>query len=132
MILNLLLIAMISALLIPIYAVCKDYITPPQPLKNLEKKASLSPDQREGAILSPLQGEIKGGDHIWQKMLALSSIASKTSILVLVISVLRDDWAIGIVGVIILSVGNAGLMLLAHIIKRLNQVEISQPIQNHL
>lgn len=131
MILNLLLIAMIAALLIPIYAVCQDYITPPQLLKNLEKKASLSPDPREGAILSPWQGKIKGGDRIWQKMLALSSIASKASILVLVISVLRDDWAIGIVGVIILSVGNAGLMLLAQIIKRLNQVE-SQPIQNHL
>ena len=126
MILNLLLIAMISALLIPIYAVCKDYITPPQPLKNLEEKASLSPNQTDKVIL-PLG--IKGGDHIWQKMLALSSIATKTSILVLVISVLRDDWAIGIVGVIVLSVGNAGLMLLAHIIKRLNQVE-SPPIRN--
>ncbi|HEY9879138.1 MAG TPA: hypothetical protein V6D29_11820 [Leptolyngbyaceae cyanobacterium] len=62
-------------------------------------------------------------DDIWQKMLAFASIATKTSVLILVISVLRDDWMIGVVGVIILSVGNAGLMLLAHILKRLSHVE---------
>lgn len=82
---NSLLIAMILALLIPIYEACKD-------------------------------------DDIWQKMLALASIATKTSIIMLFISVLRDDWSIGVVAVIILSVGNAGLMLLANLIKRLNEV----------
>jgi multicomponent Na+:H+ antiporter subunit F len=61
-------------------------------------------------------------ENIWQKMLAFSSVASKTSIILLVVSVLRDDWMLGVVGVIILSVGNAGLMLLAQILKRLNQV----------
>lgn len=61
-------------------------------------------------------------DDIWQKMLAFASIATKTSIIMLVISVLQDDWSIGVVAVIILSVGNAGLMLLAHLIKRLNEV----------
>lgn len=61
-------------------------------------------------------------DDIWQKMLAFGSIATKTSIMILVISVLRDDWMIGVVGVLILSVGNAGLMLLAHILRRLNQL----------
>lgn len=54
-------------------------------------------------------------DDIWQKMLAFASVATKTSIMILVVSVLRDDWMIGVVGVIILSVGNAGLMLLAHV-----------------
>lgn len=78
------LIAMILALLIPIYEACQD-------------------------------------NDIWQKMLAFASIATKTSIMMLVISVLRDDWSIGVVAVIILSVGNAGLMLLAHLIKRLNE-----------
>ncbi|OKH37847.1 hypothetical protein NIES2119_11880 [[Phormidium ambiguum] IAM M-71] len=82
---NILLMAMIVALLIPIYAALKD-------------------------------------DDIWEKMLAFSSIASKTSIMILVISLLRDDWMIGVAGVIILSVGNAGLMLLAHVIKRMNEV----------
>ncbi|MBD2431015.1 MULTISPECIES: hypothetical protein [Fischerella] len=83
--LNLVLIAMILALLIPIYEAWKD-------------------------------------DSIWQKMLAFSSIATKTSVMILVVSVLRDDWMIGVVGVIILSVGNAALMLLAHVIKRMSDV----------
>lgn len=82
---SILLMAMIVALLIPIYAALKD-------------------------------------DDIWQKMLAFSSIASKTSIMFLVISVIRNDWMIGVAGVIILSVGNAGLMLLANVIKRMNEV----------
>lgn len=60
--------------------------------------------------------------NIWQKMLAFASIATKTSLMVLIISVMRDDWMIGVVGVIILSVGNAALMLLAHVIKRLNEI----------
>ena len=61
-------------------------------------------------------------DDIWQKLLSFASVATKTSILMLVISVFRDDWSIGVVGVIILSVGNAGLMLLAHLIKQLNEI----------
>ena len=61
-------------------------------------------------------------DDIWQNMLAFASIATKTSIMMLFISVLRDDWMIGVVAIIILSVGNAGLMLLAHLIKRINEI----------
>ncbi|GAB4292953.1 MAG: hypothetical protein Fur0025_29010 [Oscillatoriaceae cyanobacterium] len=61
-------------------------------------------------------------NDVWQKMLALASFSTKTSIMILVVSVLRDDWMIGVVGVIILSVGNAGLMLLAHILKRLSDL----------
>jgi multicomponent Na+:H+ antiporter subunit F len=82
---NLILISMILALLIPMYEAWQD-------------------------------------DDIWQKMLAFASIATKTSIMILVVSVIRDDWMIGVVGVIILSVGNAGLMLLAHILKRINDL----------
>jgi len=73
------------------------------------------------AMLIPMY-EAWQDENIWQKMLAFSSVASKTSIILLVISVLRDDWMLGVVGVIILSVGNAGLMLLAQILKRLNQL----------
>ena len=73
------------------------------------------------ALLIPIYEAGKNND-IWQKMLAFTSIASKTSIMILFMSVLRDDWWIGVVAVIILSVGNAGLMLLAHLIKRLNQI----------
>lgn len=73
-----------------------------------------------GALLIPMI-EAWQDEDIWQKMLAFASIATKTSIMILVVSVLRDDWMIGVVGVIILSVGNAALMLLAHIIKRMNE-----------
>ncbi len=73
------------------------------------------------ALLIPMY-EAWQDDDIWQKMLAFSSVATKTSIMVLVVSVLRDDWMIGVVGVIILSVGNSGLMLLAQVLKRLNEL----------
>jgi len=73
------------------------------------------------ALLIPIY-EAWQDDDIWQKLLAFASIATKTSIMMLVISVLRDDWSIGVVAVIILSVGEAGLMLLAHLIKQLNKI----------
>lgn len=82
MILNLVLFAMILALLIPLYEASQD-------------------------------------DDIWETMLAFSSVSTKAAVMILLVSVLRDDWMIGVVGVIILSVGNAGFMLLAHILKRL-------------
>ncbi len=73
------------------------------------------------AMLIPMY-EAWQDDDIWQKMLAFASVATKASIILLVVSVLRDDWMLGVVGVIILCVGNAGLMLLAQILKRLNEV----------
>nr|WP_202815159.1 hypothetical protein [Leptolyngbya sp. NIES-2104] len=79
---NLVLFAMIAAMLIPIYQAWKD-------------------------------------EDIWQTMLALSSVSTKAAVMILLVSVLRDDWMIGVVGVIILTVGNAGFMLLAHILKQL-------------
>ncbi len=82
---KILLVAMIVALLIPLYEACQD-------------------------------------EDIWQRMLAFASIATKTSVMILVISVLRDDWMIGVVGVLILSVGNAALMLLAHVLRRMNEL----------
>ena len=66
--------------------------------------------------------EVCKDNNIWQKMLALSSISSKTSIMILIVSVLRDDWMIGVVAVIVLSVGNAGFMLLAHLVKRMRNI----------
>jgi multicomponent Na+:H+ antiporter subunit F len=81
-ILNLALIAMILALLIPLYQAWKD-------------------------------------DDIWQTMLAFSSVSTKASVMILLVSVLRDDWMIGVVGAIVLTVGNAGFMLLAHVLKRM-------------
>ena len=72
-------------------------------------------------LLIPIYETFQDKD-IWQKMLAFASVSTKTSIMVLVISVLRDDWMIGLVGVLILSVGNASLMLLAQVLKRVNEL----------
>ncbi len=71
-------------------------------------------------LLIPFYEAAKNED-VWQRMLAFSSIATKTSIMILVVSVIRKDWSIGVVGVLILSLGNAALMLLAHIVARLEK-----------
>lgn len=73
------------------------------------------------ALLIPIYAAWKDED-IWQTMLAFASASSKTAIVALVISVLRDDWSIGVVAVIILSVGNAALMLMANIIKKISEI----------
>jgi multicomponent Na+:H+ antiporter subunit F len=73
------------------------------------------------ALLVPIYTAWKNEDT-WQTMLSFASASSKTAIVALVISVLRDDWSIGVVAVIILSVGNAALILLANIIKRTNDI----------
>ncbi len=70
------------------------------------------------ALLIPLY-EAWSDSDVWQTLLSFASVSTKASVMILFVSVLRDDWMIGIVGVIILSVGNAGLMLLAQILKRL-------------
>ena len=69
--------------------------------------------------LIPIYEAWKNQD-IWDRVLAFASISSKTAMLVLVVSVLRDDWMIGLVGAIMLIVGNAGLMLLAHLLRKMN------------
>jgi len=74
------------------------------------------------SLLIPLYQAWKYDDNIWEIMLAFSSIAAKSAVMILVIAVLRDDWMIGVIGVIILSVGNAGFMLLAHIIRRTGEI----------
>lgn len=75
-----------------------------------------------GVLLIPLYEAYRDRD-VWQKMLAFATISSKVAIIILVISVLRDDWMIGIVGVIILSVGNAALMVLAQVLLRMQNLE---------
>lgn len=72
-------------------------------------------------LLIPIYEAAKS-DDVWQKMLAFGSISSKVAIIMLFVSVFRDDWMIGVVAVIILSVGNAAQMLLAHILKRLGDL----------
>lgn len=58
--------------------------------------------------------------NVWERILAFSSISSKTAVLALAVSVMREDWMIAVVAVIFLSAGNAGIMLLSHLLNRLN------------
>lgn len=56
---------------------------------------------------------------VWDKMMAFASVSSKAGVLMLAVAVVEADAFIALVGVITLSMGNAGLMLLAHLFKRL-------------
>jgi multicomponent Na+:H+ antiporter subunit F len=71
-----------------------------------------------GILVLPLYQAWREED-LWQVMLALASVTTKSAVILLLVSVLRDDWMLGVAGVIILSVGNAGFMLLAHLLKRM-------------
>ena len=66
----------------------------------------------------PIFSSFRSGT-LWDKMLAFASVSAKAGVLMLAIAVARDDAFIGFVGLISLSMGNAGLMLLAHLFKRL-------------
>ena len=54
---------------------------------------------------------------VWHRLAALASLSTKVALLMLVVSVVRDDWMVGVVGVIVLSVGNAAVMLLANLLR---------------
>lgn len=97
-----LLIVMTIALMMPIYNLCRETV---RLQRNRSSVSQLKRDSHES---------------VWSKLLAFTSISTKTSVIILVISVWRDDWMIGLVGVLILSAGNASLMMLAHILRRLN------------
>lgn len=67
------------------------------------------------ALLPPIAVVCRRTD-VWHLLAAFTSLSTKVAVLMLMVSVVRDDWMIGLVGVIILSVGNAGLMLLANLL----------------
>ncbi len=70
------------------------------------------------ALLIPIYKSVADA-NIWQKLLALGSVSGKVGVIMLFVSVLRDDWLVGIVGIFMLGVGNAGFMLIAQIIRRM-------------
>jgi len=57
---------------------------------------------------------------VWDKMMAFASVSAKAGVLMLAVAVTESDAFIALVGVIALSMGNAGLMLLAYLFKRLD------------
>ncbi|MFC1762418.1 hypothetical protein ACFL6U_10110 [Planctomycetota bacterium] len=55
--------------------------------------------------------------HIWERLLCYTSVSTRSALILLIISRFRDDPMIGLVAVVVLSLGNSGLMLLACLIK---------------
>ena len=56
-------------------------------------------------------------DSVWERMLCYTSISTRIAVLLILYSRFRHDTAIGLVAVVVLSVGNSGLLLLANLIK---------------
>ncbi len=68
------------------------------------------------ALLIPIAVTCRPTD-VWHRLAAFSSVASKVALIILVVSAVRDDRMVGLAGVIVLSVGNAGLLLLANLLR---------------
>jgi multicomponent Na+:H+ antiporter subunit F len=62
---------------------------------------------------------------MWDRMAAFASIAAKVALIVLVVSVVRGDPMLGLVGVVMLSAGNAGMVLLAHLLRSVDPGEVA-------
>jgi multicomponent Na+:H+ antiporter subunit F len=68
------------------------------------------------ALLIPLAASARPSP-IAERLAALSSFATKASVLMLVVGADRDDPMLTLVGVIVLAVGNGGLVLLARALR---------------
>jgi multicomponent Na+:H+ antiporter subunit F len=58
---------------------------------------------------------------VWHRLAAFASLSTKVAMVMLVVSVVRDDWMVGLVGVIVLSVGNGAVMLLANLLRGIDR-----------
>ncbi|MFW5854972.1 MAG: hypothetical protein ACOCW9_06550 [Thermodesulfobacteriota bacterium] len=70
------------------------------------------------ALALPILDFFRSGT-IWEKMMAFASVSAKSGVLMLALAVIETDGFIALVGVITLSMGNAGLMFLAYLFERL-------------
>jgi multicomponent Na+:H+ antiporter subunit F len=55
--------------------------------------------------------------NIWERMLCYTSISTRAAVVLIILSRLSHDTMISLVAVVVLSVGNSGLLLLANLIK---------------
>ena len=53
----------------------------------------------------------------WDRLAAFASVSTKVAMIILVVAVIRDERMLALVGAIALSAGNAGMMLLAHLLR---------------
>ena len=58
---------------------------------------------------------------VWDRMAAFGSIASKVALITMVVAVLRGDMMLALVGAISLSAGNAGMLLLANLLREVER-----------
>ncbi|MEA5391258.1 hypothetical protein VB738_08275 [Cyanobium gracile UHCC 0139] len=68
------------------------------------------------ALLIPITVACRPSD-VWHRLAAFSSVASKVALIILVVAAVRGDRMLALAGVIVLSVGNAGLLLLANLLR---------------
>ena len=68
------------------------------------------------SILFPVAHSFRSRD-IWERMLCYTSISTRAAVVLIIFSRQSHDYMIGLVAVVVLSVGNSGLLLLANLIK---------------
>lgn len=68
------------------------------------------------SLLLPVAHSIRS-ISIWERMLCYTSISTRVAIILILFSQFNQDLMIGVVAVVVLSVGNSGLLLLANLIK---------------
>jgi multicomponent Na+:H+ antiporter subunit F len=68
------------------------------------------------ALLIPIAVACRPTD-VWHRLAAFASVATKVALIILVVSAVRGDRMLGLAGVIVLSAGNAGLLLLANLLR---------------
>jgi multicomponent Na+:H+ antiporter subunit F len=68
------------------------------------------------SLLFPLVHSFRSAS-IWERMLCYTSVSTRAAIILILYSRFSHDTMIGLVGVVVLSVGNSGLLLLANLIK---------------
>ncbi|MDM7953014.1 MAG: hypothetical protein QUV07_07340 [Cyanobium sp. CZS 25K] len=68
------------------------------------------------ALLIPIAVACRPSD-VWHRLAAFASVATKVALIILVVSAVRGDRMLGLAGVIVLSAGNAGLLLLANLLR---------------
>ncbi len=68
------------------------------------------------ALLIPIAVACRPTD-VWHRLAAFASVSTKVALIILVVSAVRGDRMLGLAGVIVLSAGNAGLLLLANLLR---------------
>jgi multicomponent Na+:H+ antiporter subunit F len=70
------------------------------------------------SLLLPLGASFRSSG-IWDRILCYTSLSTRTAVCLILISRFRHDPMIALVAVIVLSLGNSGLLLLANLIRGL-------------